>query len=102
MLSRVRIEISYVEVSNSGSASGIIGVLLTQADAATSIFQGFRSAAVAAADSAGGREPADVAAIAEAYASWLAESDVPKLFINAKPGAILIGAQREFCRSSGK
>jgi len=24
---------------------------------------------------------------------------VPKLFINADPGAILVGAQREFCRS---
>ena len=28
-----------------------------------------------------------------------ASSDLPKLFINAEPGAILIGAQREFCRS---
>ncbi|MEM9056895.1 MAG: haloalkane dehalogenase, partial [Pseudomonadota bacterium] len=27
-----------------------------------------------------------------------AESPVPKLFINADPGAILVGAQREFCR----
>ena len=44
-------------------------------------------------------EPADVAEIATAYAEWLAESDVPKLFINAKPGTILIGKQREVCRS---
>jgi len=44
-------------------------------------------------------EPADVVAIVEAYAKWLAESDVPKLFINAEPGAILTGAQREFCRA---
>ena len=44
-------------------------------------------------------EPADVAEIAERYAAWLAESDVPKLFINAEPGAILVGKQREFCRS---
>lgn len=43
-------------------------------------------------------EPADVAAIAEAYASWLSASEVPKLFINAEPGAILVGRQREFCR----
>ena len=26
-------------------------------------------------------------------------SSIPKLFINAEPGAILIGEQREFCRS---
>jgi len=44
-------------------------------------------------------EPADVAAIVDEYAAWLAESQVPKLFINAEPGAILTGAQREFCRS---
>ncbi|MCO4812715.1 MAG: haloalkane dehalogenase [Gammaproteobacteria bacterium] len=43
-------------------------------------------------------EPADVAAIAERYSEWLAGSDVPKLFINAEPGAILVGRQREFCR----
>jgi haloalkane dehalogenase len=44
-------------------------------------------------------EPADVVAIVDAYAKWLAASDVPKLFVNAEPGAILIGRQREFCRS---
>jgi haloalkane dehalogenase len=44
-------------------------------------------------------EPADVRAIVEAYGQWLAASPLPKLFINAEPGAILIGAQREFCRS---
>ncbi|MGH7368292.1 MAG: haloalkane dehalogenase [Candidatus Rokuibacteriota bacterium] len=44
-------------------------------------------------------EPADVVAIADAYARWLAGSDVPKLFVNADPGVILTGAQREFCRS---
>ncbi|MEE9203022.1 MAG: haloalkane dehalogenase [Dehalococcoidia bacterium] len=44
-------------------------------------------------------EPADVVEIAERYAKWLATSHVPKLFINADPGAILVGAQREFCRS---
>ena len=43
-------------------------------------------------------EPADVVEIVEAYAAWLSTSDVPKLFINAEPGAILTGAQREFCR----
>jgi haloalkane dehalogenase len=43
-------------------------------------------------------EPADVAEIVRDYACWLAQSDVPKLFVNAEPGAILIGPQREFCR----
>ncbi len=45
-----------------------------------------------------GGEPADVVAIADAYARWLAQSDIPKLFVNADPGSILTGAQREFCR----
>ena len=44
-------------------------------------------------------EPEDVTAITSDYADWLVRSDTPKLFINADPGAILIGAQREFCRS---
>jgi haloalkane dehalogenase len=44
-------------------------------------------------------EPEDVTAIASDYSAWLAESDVPKLFVNADPGAILTGATREFCRS---
>ena len=44
-------------------------------------------------------EPADVVAIVEAYGAWLAGSQVPKLFVDAEPGAILIGPQREFCRS---
>ncbi len=44
-------------------------------------------------------EPADVVQIVQDYADWLARSDVPKLFINADPGRILIGAQREFCRT---
>ena len=44
-------------------------------------------------------EPDDVTAIARDYAAWLAESDVPKFFVNAEPGAILTGVMREFCRS---
>ena len=43
-------------------------------------------------------EPEDVAEIAAAYAEWLSACEVPKLFVNAEPGAILVGAQREFCR----
>jgi len=42
-------------------------------------------------------EPEDVVAIVGAYSEWLAASDVAKLFIDAEPGAILIGPQREFC-----
>lgn len=44
-------------------------------------------------------EPADVTQIVSDYAEWLAGSAIPKLFVNAEPGAILIGAQREFCRT---
>ena len=44
-------------------------------------------------------EPADVVKIAADYAEWLSKSDVPKFFVNAEPGAILTGEQREFCRS---
>jgi haloalkane dehalogenase len=44
-------------------------------------------------------EPADVVAIVDGYAQWLAAAgDLPKLFINADPGVILTGPQREFCR----
>ncbi|MGS4886811.1 haloalkane dehalogenase [Roseibium sp. MB-4] len=46
-----------------------------------------------------GGEPADVTQIASDYAAWMAENDLPKLFINADPGAILIGAPRDFCRT---
>ena len=44
-------------------------------------------------------EPPEVVAIAEAYAAFMAASDMPKLFINADPGSILIGKSRDFCRS---
>ncbi len=44
-------------------------------------------------------EPADVVQLVANYAQWLATSPLPKLFINADPGSILTGAQREFCRS---
>ena len=46
-----------------------------------------------------GGEPADVVAVVADYADWLASSPVPKLFVNADPGSILVGAQREFCRT---
>jgi haloalkane dehalogenase len=44
-------------------------------------------------------EPADVVQIAADYSKWMAENDIPKLFVNAEPGAILIGPVREFCRA---
>jgi haloalkane dehalogenase len=44
-------------------------------------------------------EPADVARIVRDYGEWLATSPIPKLFVNADPGSILVGAQREFCRA---
>ncbi|MFT5888598.1 MAG: haloalkane dehalogenase [Zhongshania sp.] len=33
------------------------------------------------------------------YGEFMATAEFPKLFINAEPGSILIGKQREFCRS---
>ena len=44
-------------------------------------------------------EPSAVAEIVEAYGQWMETVEFPKLFINAEPGAILIGPQREFCRT---
>ena len=43
--------------------------------------------------------PADVHDIVVAYSEWLSQSDVPKLFVNADPGSILVGPQRDFCRT---
>jgi haloalkane dehalogenase len=44
-------------------------------------------------------EPADMVKLVESYGAWLAEANVPKLFINADPGLILVGRQRELCRA---
>ncbi len=47
-----------------------------------------------------GGTPTDVVEIVQSYADWLSTStELPKLFINAQPGAILTGAQRDFCRT---
>jgi len=44
-------------------------------------------------------EPSDVADVCQQYADWLQRNlELPKLFINADPGTILTGTQREFCR----
>ena len=44
-------------------------------------------------------EPADVFQIVGGYGSFLSRNQIPKLFINAEPGAILVGTQRDFCRT---
>lgn len=43
--------------------------------------------------------PPDVVAMVEAYGRWLATSTIAKLFVNAEPGALLVGRAREFCRT---
>ena len=45
------------------------------------------------------RTPRDVWEIEAAYAAWLPETTFPKLFVNAEPGAFLIGEKRTFCRT---
>tara|TARA_B100001123_G_scaffold399090_1_gene483763 strand:- start:300 stop:1175 length:876 start_codon:yes stop_codon:yes gene_type:complete len=42
--------------------------------------------------------PANVCDIVERYSNWFSQNNLPKLFINADPGAILVGKQREYCR----
>ena len=44
-------------------------------------------------------EPSEVVDEVRLNAEFHKESDIPKLFINADPGSILIGDQREFARS---
>jgi haloalkane dehalogenase len=44
-------------------------------------------------------EPADVVKIVEDYGQWLAGTQLPKLFITANPGALLVGRAKEFCRT---
>lgn len=47
-----------------------------------------------------GGEPKDVHEIVNEYAQWLQTSEsIPKLFVNADPGIVLIGPQRAFARS---
>ena len=43
-------------------------------------------------------EPADVVEIVRTYADWMSTNEISKLFIDADPGSILVGKQREFCR----
>lgn len=44
-------------------------------------------------------EPEDVVEIVKTYGKWLSGSNLPKLFINADPGSILVGRARDFCRT---
>jgi haloalkane dehalogenase len=44
-------------------------------------------------------EPPQVHEIVAAYSAWLGKADLPKLFVNANPGSILVGRQREVARS---
>lgn len=43
-------------------------------------------------------EPVHMVELVDAYATFMTNTDIPKLFINADPGSILVGRQREFCR----
>ena len=43
-------------------------------------------------------EPPEMVKIVSSYEKWMSENDLPKLFINAEPGTILVGRQREICR----
>lgn len=44
-------------------------------------------------------EPENVVNICQNYAQFMSETEIPKLFINAEPGSILVGNQRKVVRS---
>jgi haloalkane dehalogenase len=44
-------------------------------------------------------EPPHMVELVDAYSTFMANTDIPKLFINADPGSILVGKQRDFCRT---
>ena len=44
-------------------------------------------------------EPENIVDLVNEYGAFMASSEMPKLFINADPGSILTGRQREFCRT---
>ena len=44
-------------------------------------------------------EPAEVVDIVSKYSAWISKSDLPKLFVNTEPGAIIIGAARDYVRT---
>jgi haloalkane dehalogenase len=44
-------------------------------------------------------EPAHMVDLVDSYGQWMAgNTELPKLFINAEPGSILVGKARDFCR----
>lgn len=44
-------------------------------------------------------KPELVAQVVSDYSRWMAEADVPKLFINGEPGGVLVGGMRDLCRT---
>lgn len=46
-----------------------------------------------------GGTPEHMVQISQEFSDWMAATEVPKLFINGDPGAVLFGARREFCRT---
>ena len=44
-------------------------------------------------------EPSDVAQIVREYSDWMAVNDLPKLFIEARPGALLRGELKDYART---
>ena len=44
-------------------------------------------------------QPENVCKIVSEYSEWMSENNLPKLFINAEPGAIIQGSVRDFCRT---
>jgi haloalkane dehalogenase len=44
-------------------------------------------------------EPKEVVQVVKDYSAWLTTCNLPKLFVNAEPGSILTGRQRDFCRA---
>lgn len=43
-------------------------------------------------------DPQDVVEAVAAYSAWLRETPLPKLFVNAEPGALIAGVVRDFVR----
>ena len=43
-------------------------------------------------------DPPETVAVAEAIQAFMSTTQIPKLFINADPGSILVGRQRDVCR----
>ena len=43
-------------------------------------------------------EPDHMVELVTEYSKWMMKNEIPKLFVNADPGSILTGQQREYCR----